>query len=333
MSGETACAVYFKNGIGNLIMFSAAMKALSDWKGCVIDVATDSDWLDVRKSAIREICEGFPYVRNWIEYPRDNFNIRNYDLLYATSHNGPSLAMDIFKGNGHFWDSPEWRKMRRHEVEFYMDGLHAIGYNGITPPIQMPVASSPRLPGFKGLTIAICNGAAKSETWRWERKKWWGFHELCASLWRYYGARIVLLGGDSDVGEMNELKRKLPSKIKVIDKTGKTSITQTAKVLTQCNILVSSDTSVMHIAAAVGTPVVGIFGSTLISKNSPWTDNSAIIRSPLKCSSCQHIFVFNLCKDQDCMKAIKPGDVFLTVREFLSKIKKRSKKGKGAGSW
>jgi len=84
----------------------------------------------------------------------------------------------------------------------------------------------------------------------------------------------------------------------------------------------------MHMAAAVGTPIVAIFGSTLVSKNRPWTDRAAIVRSPLKCSSCQHIFVFNLCKDQDCMKAISPSDVFGTVREFWAKVGKKPRKRK-----
>jgi len=169
---DKPCAVYFKNGLGNLVMFTPALKALADWKDCKIDLVTDSDWLDVRKPAIREIAEGLPFIDRWIEYPKDDFNIRNYDILYSTSHNSPSMALDMFKANGFFWDGPEWRKMRRHEVEFYIDGLHAMGYNGPTPPMEMPVASGPILPLYRGMTIAICNGAAKSEKWRWERKKW-----------------------------------------------------------------------------------------------------------------------------------------------------------------
>ena len=102
------------------------------------------------------------------------------------------------------------------------------------------------------------------------------------------------------------------------DFCGKLTITESARVMKQLDLLVTTDTGNMHIANMLGVPLISLFGSTLISKNAPRGAKSTNLMSGADCAPCQDTKIFMECKDNFCMKSITVGDVMATVKEKLS---------------
>ncbi|MCC6152216.1 MAG: glycosyltransferase family 9 protein [Candidatus Hydrogenedentes bacterium] len=94
--------------------------------------------------------------------------------------------------------------------------------------------------------VAICNGGTW-KTKRWPQENW---QRLCDALARA-GHRIVQVGKDDD-----SIKN-------VLDLTNRTSVREAACVLRRARLLISNDSGLMHLALAVGTPVLSLFGPTL----------------------------------------------------------------------
>jgi len=72
-------------------------------------------------------------------------------------------------------------------------------------------------------------------------------------------------------------------------------------VLERCALTVSNDTGAMHVAAAVGTPIVAIFGPTDPVTTPPYGDNHTLLREPVECSPC---LLRNCPIDHRCMTGV-----------------------------
>lgn len=109
-----------------------------------------------------------------------------------------------------------------------------------------------------------------------------------------------------------------------IDLTGKTSIRQTAAILSRCKLLLCVDSFVMHLAGAVDTPVVGLFGCTNPKQRLPFNDISLAPDTPSNCRYCYHwdqTRLSNLCIRSriECMESISPESVIRAMENLLAK--------------
>jgi heptosyltransferase-2 len=124
---------------------------------------------------------------------------------------------------------------------------------------------------------------------------------------------IILFGSPAE----EKLNLAIASKINhsnVLNYTGKTSITQMAGLLSSCRLLVTNDTGTMHVAAAVRTPVVAIFGPTDPVTTLPFGNNHTIIRKEISCSPC----LKRICPtDHHCMKSILVDEVYKECEKYL----------------
>ena len=120
-----------------------------------------------------------------------------------------------------------------------------------------------------------------------------------------HDCKVVVLGDDNDK-KQSEI---LSIHDNVIDLTGQLSLLQSAVVLSKCRALVSNDSGLMHMATAVKTPVLGIFGSTVKEFGFfPYRSKSIVVENRnLKCRPCSHIGR-NKCpqKHFKCMQEIIP---------------------------
>ncbi len=119
------------------------------------------------------------------------------------------------------------------------------------------------------------------------------------------GAQVFLIGAgeESDISE--EVARLARSRTHVL--TGKTSLAQTAALLSVADLLVTNDTGPAHVAAAVGCPVVVIFGPTKPETTRPFSTLAEVVRKPPECAPC----MLRDCPiDHRCMTAITAEDVF-----------------------
>jgi heptosyltransferase-2 len=99
-------------------------------------------------------------------------------------------------------------------------------------------------------------------------------------------------------------------KRKPIDLTGKTAIGDLPALLSQCHLFLGNDSGAMHVAAAVGLPVVAVFGPTDPDGTSPVTTRHSIVQQKPYCSPC---FLKRCPTDHRCMKSVTPEMVRLAV--------------------
>jgi heptosyltransferase II len=134
----------------------------------------------------------------------------------------------------------------------------------------------------------------------------------------------ILSGGDADVilfgtpGEATvssaiagELRRA------PVDLTGKTQIADLPALLSQCHLFLGNDSGAMHVAAAVGLPVVAVFGPTDPDGTAPVTPRASIVQQKPYCSPC---FLRRCPTDHRCMKAVTPEMVALALRTRLAEV-------------
>ena len=230
---------------------------------------------------------------------------------YATQGRAPLLT--------HRVGVPEWRG-ERHEVFYY---LHLVAelerrlYGTSTAETREPDAglsvTDARLREAETLLrecgarpgrplVAICPGSTNSRAKRWPAER---FAAVADLLGERAGAEIVLVGAaeESDISE--EVARQMRVRPSVL--TGKTDLAQTAAVLKASDLLVTNDTGPAHVAAAVGCPVVVIFGPTNPVTTRPFSASAEVVRRPPDCAPC----MLRDCPiDHRCMTAVTAEEVF-----------------------
>ena len=304
----TQTVAYFKSGIGNLIVATPALQALAsmDPSG-KIDVCMARQWKDSRVPAIRNILDGCGFVRKIIEYPGDE-SICGYGTyfipLQCEASDAGAYIQSRTKHNKVRWPGENWPGTKRHEIEANMRLVRALGYAGETPPPHVPLAEGPVLDLPRPI-VGICNSAFASSIWA--KKHWPYFPVLANVLKRWFGGSVIGVGGD---GELQSAR---------LDENfcGRLRFTETAKVISQCDLFISTDTGCMHAADALGTPTIAIFGPTITSKNGPVGPRSRVVKAKIGCAPCQYTSSFNACSVYLCMHSILPGEVMREARRML----------------
>ena len=141
------------------------------------------------------------------------------------------------------------------------------------------------------------------------------FGELGKRIFNKWKATVLLFGKEEERPIVKEILKHL--KKGGIDLTGKTNLLQLAALLERCQLLVTNDTGTMHVATAVGTSVVALFGSTDPSTTGPWGEGHVVIRKDVPCSPC----LKRICPtDHRCMKLIAVDEVEEAVDKKLREI-------------
>ncbi len=158
--------------------------------------------------------------------------------------------------------------------------------------------------------VSSNNGQSK----RWPLPYW---ATLLDRLIREQHARVVLTGAPIDLPLIEEVTRRMHEQ--PINLAGKTSLPQLAALLQRANLMISGDSGPMHIAAAVGTPLIAIHGPTDPAQSGPVSPKATILRSPIWCSPCYRAKNTADCRfyTTQCMKNITPSQVFEVAREKL----------------
>ncbi len=150
----------------------------------------------------------------------------------------------------------------------------------------------------------------------WATKCWPAeYYQTLASELSNRGYQIVLVGAADE----KELCTQIAAG-RAINTAGKTSITASAAVLRQCVLLVGNDSGALHIANAVKTPVISIFGPTVRSLGYyPFRDTDFLMETELACRPCgSHGSKACPLKHHQCMRAISPEMVLNKILEMLA---------------
>jgi len=169
----------------------------------------------------------------------------------------------------------------------------------------------------QGVTIAVAPGGGKNAWMEMLPKRWTktGYVEIISRLSNNHN--ILILGSKEDVEVSNAIKKDMSCP--VIDLTGKTTLCQAAALLQRCRLFVGSDSSLLHIAAAMSTPTVSIFGPTNPEFFAPKGEKNIVIKSKADCSPCFTYGKSPKCEDNICMKSIRAEDVLSVVNELLNR--------------
>lgn len=107
--------------------------------------------------------------------------------------------------------------------------------------------------------------------------------ELAKEIIDKQNCKIVLTGSREDAEEAEELLDISPE---VVSFCGKLSLTESAAILQRCDLVISGDTGPLHIATAVGTSVIGLYGAAPILRTGPYGNNSFALKSDMDCIPC-----------------------------------------------
>lgn len=223
---------------------------------------------------------------------------------------------------------PEWKRSR-HEVYYYLRLIEeietrVIGTNivsRIEPQIDITVSDERRREALEFLQgrglehgkpiVAIGAGATNSRAKRWPVEN---YATLATRLQNEFGAQLILLGDASEAATSQHIAAAAGGR--VLDLVGKTSLADAVAILSVSDLLICNDMGLAHIAPAVGTRTLVIFGPTDPTTTRPFSPLAQIVRHEVECSPC----MLRDCPiDHRCMTRIAPTEVFEAAAGLIQK--------------
>jgi ADP-heptose:LPS heptosyltransferase len=206
--------------------------------------------------------------------------------------------------------------MGKHAVDRYLDFLRHLGTNVGEPEFLIPISeeNKKKVDHLLGANHIRANDrfAAVNPVAFWDTKLWGNenFANLCDRIMKELHTPIVLTG--TDLAALSEIQSLMKSP--AVNLGGKTGLRDLACLYRRSSLLITTDSGPMHIAAAVGTPVIALFGPTNPSRTGPYGKNHTVIRKDLSCSPC----FLKKCETKTCMADISVDEVFEKAAEFLA---------------
>ncbi|MDP4190372.1 MAG: glycosyltransferase family 9 protein [Bacteroidota bacterium] len=156
---------------------------------------------------------------------------------------------------------------------------------------------------------------------RWEPEK---FIELGRKLIKEYGAKVLIFGGPEESQLKNEVKTGIASDSAYVVETK--DLAKSAAIMKRCNLFITNDSSLMHVASALRLNVIAIIGPTNTNYIHPWNTEHRIVSLNLECAPC---FFYSprplICHREDvkfkCIKELSVEMVLKTAASFLKEIK------------
>ncbi len=147
------------------------------------------------------------------------------------------------------------------------------------------------------------------------------FTVLIRMLLGYSAGSVVLTGSREDAQDTQILCEKISDR-RVHSITGRTRIRDLAAVIQRLDLFISVDSGPCHMAAAVGTPLVVLWGPGRLEQTRPVSSFTPIhiVRHPVPCAPCQSTPLQKSCRRNLCMESISPQDVFEAARCLLPSI-------------
>lgn len=215
----------------------------------------------------------------------------------------------------------------RHEVDYCLAVAQAAGAQAESGPLELTlseqaVAQADRWlrPLPLGPIFAVHPGTGSySPARRWSVGN---FAAVADQLTERYHAQVVLLGGPEEKGLAEEVATAVSHR--PLNLAGATTLQEAAAVLARCCLLVSNDSGLMHVATAVGTPVVAIFGPSNHRAWGPYpltSGRNRVVRVDLPCSPCLYrghqVGRRYGCRERECLLRVTPAMAMVAVGEVL----------------
>lgn len=339
--------IYGTMGIGNMIMFTPTIKAIRK------RFPNAHITLLVAKSGCEEVVKGCSLVDDIIKTKPgrwQSFKLavkirrRRYDLLVSSFH-GVGLKTVTTLSNipwriGHC-SSPGWIshyddlyniqvRMERdeHEIDRGLNLARALGIKSDDDRPFFYVLPEDR--EFASIFLKQHEVYEKDmivgvqvDSWHAQRWKQWPIDKLAivCDLLIKRNVKVIVFGAPNHSSNLNKLLVKM--KHKPIVALGKTTIKQAGALVERCNFTICNDSGLMHISAALQTPVIAIYGPTDFYRTSPsrYGNQHIIIRNDLECSPCFRLdgdAKVLACPHRLCLNSITAQDVFDVAESLIA---------------
>jgi heptosyltransferase-2 len=205
---------------------------------------------------------------------------------------------------------------RGHQVDYYMEMVGSLGFQRARPVPSLQVSAvrqeeakrrleSFGLGGSQGL-VGISPGATYGSAKQWLPER---YAELADRTARDFGDRILIFGSGGDKEVAAQVRQN--ARVSLIDLTGMTTLAQAMALIARCRLFITNDSGLMHVAAALGVPVIAIFGSTDPERTGPRGEVCRVVRRPVPCAPC----LKSECpEDRRCMELISVDEVYEEVK-------------------
>jgi heptosyltransferase-2 len=208
-----------------------------------------------------------------------------------------------------------------HQTEYYLEMVKALGCrsrgaNVYLEPVKENDIVAEQLFHEQGINSKSCLiGFAPGATYG-PAKKWFPerFAAVADKLIEQFSAQVILLGSNEDKKSADLVQQN--ANYPLISLAGKTNLKEAIAVISRCDLFISNDSGLMHVAGALNIPTVAIFGSTNPVTTSPAGDKSIVIYKNASCSPC----LKETCPtDFKCMDMISVEDVYEAARGLLQR--------------
>ncbi|MBN1270222.1 MAG: glycosyltransferase family 9 protein [Kiritimatiellae bacterium] len=198
------------------------------------------------------------------------------------------------------------RQSGRHAVEEMLD---VIRYLGLPPVIEFPISLPAHVLETARPRVALVPRG------RWMSKNWppGHFAEVARTLREERGVNVYLVGGPADRPACNQIEQAAGPG--VINTAGRTTVLEMAELLNEMDLVVGVDSGPLHVAAALGVPVLALYGPTDPACVGPYGEGNRVITAER--TACWP------CRKRDCadciaaMRAIPPERVAEAALEML----------------
>ncbi|AQR71507.1 hypothetical protein BZG29_26670 [Janthinobacterium sp. LM6] len=233
-------------------------------------------------------------------------------LLAALSRAKIRIGFNTSQQYRHFMqDIPVPHRNDQHELENYRDLLRVIGLNAANLPQQLQHSWKE---GGNTIVFHMWPSGTQSHLKEWPAEKW---HTLANELLLLGNYSFVLTGGREDISGCDAFLATLPASLRTrfISHAG-ASFSNTLSLLQQAALLVSVNTGIMHVGAAMGVPTVGLHGPTDPRRWGPVGPRTRSVVSKSKGAGTLNLgFEYTL--ETDYMSGIDDSDVINASRELL----------------
>lgn len=208
--------------------------------------------------------------------------------------------------------------LEMHAVDRYLVVAKAVGAVAFgTPEFHFRIPQADR---DEVERLLLRSGVTPGTSWvamnvsaRWPTKRWpaESFAEVADRLQQEGYGPVVLIGGPDERAEVAAVRGKM--KVPAIDLAGASTVGLLPALLSKASLLITNDSGPMHIAAAVGTPVVALFGPTSAVLTGPYGPGHHVLTGTVACRPCFSRTCRNVLP-LECLRTVSPEQVLAAAR-------------------
>ena len=296
----------------------------------------DSIVIDFKQFGITENWKDQSWVKiyRYLEGCLERIKSSGYDLLVNLSHSKFSALMVGFldvknvvgfhcNGFGDRQTGHPWMQYFGIEVfnrtynEFNLveifSGSGGVDVKGRKIEVVRPQSQSSVSKLIHGNDLLIGFQAGSSiEGRRWSTQS---FAKLADMLIEKTNAKIIMLGVKSESKVAEEIINNTKNKNRISNLTGKTNLSQLAEMLEKCKYLVTNDTGTMHLAAALGTKILGLFFAHAHPyETAPFSPGHLIFQAGISCAPCSYGVH---CSNIVCVEKVQPEHLLSAIENHI----------------